>query len=100
MNLISMNKHCNIQEPVGAISLSLFKLYLGRILGSIPNDLEVNEEAALKFGPLLLYRKGPRLQIAKVLLEISSKLGKPGPYIPVFYKESPFLNQTSTVSYD
>ena len=95
-----MNEHCNIQEPVGAISLSLFKLYLGRILGSIPEDLELNEEEALEFGPLLLYRKGPRLQIANILSALSSKLGEPGPYIPVFYKESPFLNQSSTVSYD
>lgn len=94
-----MIKLHNIQEPVGAISLSLFKLYLSRILGSIPEDLELNEEETVKYGPLLLYKKEPRLQIAKILSALSSKLGKPAPYIPVYYKESPFLNQASTVSY-
>ena len=86
-----------IQEPDVAVSMNLFKLYLGRVLGSIPEGMS---EEALQSGPLQLYKHGPRLQIAKILLAASSELGKPGPYIPIFYKESPFLkiNQSSTVS--
>ena len=73
------------QVPHGAISLNMFKLYLGRILGTCPKDY--SDEAA-KSGPLVLYQHEPRTAVARILVS-TPDLGKAGPYIPVFYQECP-----------
>ena len=71
-----------LQVSQGAVSISVFKLYLGRILGSCDQR---NEQAALS-GPLLLYHHQPRSQIGRVLMA-APDLGPPAPYIPTFYQE-------------
>ena len=69
----------------GAISLHMFKLYLARILGTCPKDYSLE---ATKSGPLKLYQHEPRTALGRVLTS-APDLGSPGPYIPVFYQESP-----------
>ena len=71
--------------PHGAISLHMFKLYLARILGTCPKDYS---DEATKSGPLELYQHKPRTALGSVLTSTPG-LGSPGPYIPVFYQESP-----------
>ena len=72
-------------ESHGAISLHTFKLYLARILGTSPKDCSLE---ATKSGPLELYQHKPRTAVGHVLTS-APDLGSPGPYIPVFYQESP-----------
>ena len=71
-----------LQISQGAVSISVFKLYLGRILGSCDQH---NEQAGLS-GPLMLYHHQPRSQIGRVLMA-APDLGSPAPYIPTFYQE-------------
>ena len=73
------------QVPHGAISQNVFKLYLARILGTCPKDYS---EEATKSGPLELYQHHYRTAIGRVLTSTPG-LGRPGPYIPVFYQECP-----------
>ena len=61
----------------------MFKLYLGRILGSCDQH---NDVAALS-GPLQLYHHNPRSQIGRVLMA-APDLGSPAPYIPTFYQDT------------
>ena len=61
--------------------MSVFKLFLGHILGSC----DQNDEAALS-GPLQLYHYQPRSQVGRVLMT-TPDLGFPAPYIPTFYKK-------------
>ena len=63
--------------------MCVFKLYLGRILGSC--DQHVDEVATLS-GPLLLYHHQPRSQVGRVLMA-TPDLGPPAPYIPTYYQE-------------
>ena len=63
--------------------MCVFKLYLGRILGTC--DQRVDDIAALS-GPLLLYHYQPRHQVGSVLMA-TPDLGPPTPYIPTFYQE-------------
>ena len=63
----------------------MFKLYLARILGTCPKDYS---DEATKSGPLELYQHKPRTALGSVLTSTPG-LGSPGPYIPVFYQESP-----------
>lgn len=63
--------------------MCVFKLYLGRILGTC--DQRVDDIAALS-GPLLLYHHQPRYQVGSMLLA-TPDLGPPAPYIPTFYQE-------------
>lgn len=59
--------------------MSVFKLYLGRILGSY------REEVDSVSGPLCYYQQHFRSLIGKVLIQ-PDNLGQPGPYIPLFYQ--------------
>ena len=70
--------------------MSIFKLYLGRILGSCDQQ----DESALLSGPLQLYDHKPRSQIGSVLMA-ASDLGSPAPYIPTFYQECCFIGTTA-----
>lgn len=63
--------------------MSLFKFYLGRILGSY----EKKEDC----GPLLLYQQQPRTMIGKVLIQLEP----PGPYMPLFYQK--WLSDSSCI---
>ena len=76
-----------MQLPQGAISNSVFKLYMGHILGS--QDQCVGEIAALS-GPLQLYHHKPRSQVGCTLLA-TPHLGSPAPYIPTFYLRCPSI---------
>ena len=62
--------------------MCVFKLYLGRILGTFDQCVDI---AALS-GPLLLYHHQPRYQVGSMLLA-TPDLGPPAPYIPTFYQE-------------
>ena len=75
-----------LQLPQGTVSISVFKLYLGRILGSC----DKHAEAAALSGPLLLYHHQPRSQVGSVLMA-TPDLGLPAPYIPTFYHKCPSI---------
>ena len=62
-------------------------MYLSRILGEQHADEGENDKNS---GPLLLFEDDPRLQVGQVIME-NDHLGVPGPYIPVFYQECPFI---------
>ena len=70
----------------------MFKLYLARILGTCPKDYS---DEATKSGPLELYQHEPRTALGRVLTS-APDLGSPGPYIPVFYQESPPIKPGSS----
>ena len=72
-----------LQIPLEAITMCVFKLYLGRILG--PRDQCVDKAASFS-APLLLHLNQPRSQVVKVLMA-TPDLGSPAPYIPTFYQE-------------
>ena len=61
--------------------MSVFKLYLGHILGSC----DEHDELGAKSGPLQLYHHQPRSQVGSVLMA-NPDLGSPAPYIPTFYQ--------------
>jgi hypothetical protein len=82
---LSLPLSLHLQVPHGAISLHMFQLYLARILGTCPKDYSLE---ATKSGPLELYQHEPRTALGRVLTS-APDLGRPGPYIPVFYQESP-----------
>ena len=63
--------------------MCVFKLYLGRILGSC--DQYVDKVATLS-PPLQLHLKQPRSQVGMVLMD-TPDLGSPAPYIPTFYQQ-------------
>ena len=75
------------QLPQEAISMSVFKLYLGHILGSCEQC--VDKVAALS-GPLQLYHHQPRSQVGCTLMA-TPHLGLPAPYIPTFYLRCPSI---------
>lgn len=62
--------------------MSLFKFYLGHILGSYNKEGSVQQ---LESGPLLLYQQQFRALIGEILMQ-SKNMGAPGPYIPLFYQ--------------
>ena len=70
--------------------MSVFKLYLGRILGSCDEQ----DDLAPLSGPLMLYHHKPRSQIGSVLMA-ASDLGSPAPYIPTFYQECCCIGTTA-----
>ncbi len=67
------------------MSMNIFKLYLGKILGQYEP-----REGGADSGPLQLYRQHPRQEVGLVLTS-DRKLGPPGPFIPRFYKECSFI---------
>ena len=69
-----------MQVPGGTVSLNLFKLYLGRMLGQCDQGSDNDSDA------LLFYNQSTRIEIGNVL-SASPDLGKPGPYIPEFYRD-------------
>ena len=76
-----------VQLLPGAIEISMFKFYLARVLGNYvePSGGGADQQ---ELGPLLLYRQESRSLVGKVLMS-KKNLGPPGPYIPVFYQNSP-----------
>ena len=78
----------NLQVPHRTISMCMFKLYLGRILGSCDQHTETLS------GPLMLYHHKPRSQVGNVLMA-TPDLGSPGPYIPTFYQKSSSISKAS-----
>ena len=81
---------CTLQISQGAISICVFKLYLGHILGLCDQQSNV---AALS-GPLMLYHHQPRSQIGRVLMA-TPDLGPPAPYIPTFYQQCSSIHITA-----
>ena len=79
-----------LQVPRGAITMCVFKLYMGHILGSCDQS---DAEAALS-GPLLLYHHQPRSEVGRVLIT-TPDLGSPAHYIPTFYQECSFIIPTA-----
>ena len=75
--------------------MHVFKLYLGRILGTCD---QFCDDLAFLSGPLLLYYQQPRQLVGNVLMA-TPDLGPPAPYIPIFYQEhstiTPKANQVS-----
>ena len=62
--------------------MSMFKFFLGRILGSYVEQPGVDQ---MESGPLLLYQQQFRGLVGQVLMQDMS-LGPPAPYIPLFYQ--------------
>ena len=60
------------------LKLSMFKFYLGHILG----EWEENGDQQPQYNPLQLFKQQFRLLIGEVLM--TNNLGSPGPYMPVF----------------
>ena len=76
--------HAQYQLPnQESIGICVFKLYLGRILGS----RDERDEVAVHSGPLQLYHHKSRSQVGCVLMA-TPDLGSPAAYIPTFYQES------------
>ena len=71
--------------------MSVFKLYLGRILGLCDKS---DEKAALS-GPLLLYHHQARSEVGHVLTT-SPDLGSSAHYIPTFYQECSYITSSAT----
>ena len=84
-----------MQKLRGTLSISVFKFYLGRILGQCnpPSDAD-----AANSGSLLpdLYHQSTRSEIGNVL-SASPDLGSPGPYIPKFYQDCQVLDFEASV---
>ena len=64
--------------PTGIIEMSVFKLYLSRILGAWEKTDPVS-------GPLCYYKDKFRSLVGKVLMQ-SNGLGQSSRYVPLFYQ--------------
>lgn len=75
------------------MSMNVFKLYLGKILGQCDTRLD---HTSLDSGPLQLYNQSPRSEIGRVLVS-DTELGPPGPFIPKFYRECSFIKMDPNI---
>ena len=69
------------------MDLSRFKYHLSCILGCY-KEMGTGEGDQLQSGPLLMYRQEVRTLVGRVLYP-DNQLGPPGPYVPLFYQNSP-----------
>ena len=77
-----------MQVPGGAVSLNIFKLYMGRMLGQLDqgSDTDLDQGSDTDSSALLDYHHSTWLEVGNVL-SASPDLGPPGPYIPKFYRD-------------